>query len=455
MIRLRAFILLFLFVATTRAWAAEAPEPALQLTVEQAVRLAIEQNRDVRKAREQVDALRGKIREVKSQAFPQVKLEGGMLRFRDPSFLNSSSFDKIPPEFKNALTADPANLFNYGVSVSQPLYTAGKVGTAVRLANLEAEGVEADRDAVEQTVCFEVVRAFYDLLLAEERVTVARETVEQRRKHLEVVKSRFEAGDATEVDVLRSQVNLANAEPDLIRARNAIEQARGVLNQLLVRDPRAPLEARGQFDFQPWTESDFEVLSAEAIRRRPELARLRITDRESEQQQRLAEAESRMRVDFKSYFGISSRLLENLGNRNFERWNFSFDFSLPVYDGGRRSGLITQSVSARRMARLALEQQESAVRLQVQQAADEIRRAEKTVEATQLNVTQAERVLEMMQNNYKYGAATTLDVVDAQTALTWSRTNLLQGLYDHVIGKARLRWVLGRPVLPPQGGIHP
>jgi outer membrane protein len=105
-------------------------------------------------------------------------------------------------------------------------------------------------------------------------------------------------------------------------------------------------------------------------------------------------------------------------------------------------------VASRHVARLSLDQQESFVRLQVRQALDELRRAEKTVEATQLNVRQAERVLAMMQNNYRYGAATTLDVVDAQMALSLARTNLLQGLYDHVIGAARLRWVMGRPVLP-------
>lgn len=417
------------------------------LTAQDAVRIALERNRDVQKAREQVEALKGRIREVRAQAFPSIKIDASAFRYRDPAFLNSSSFDKIPAEFKNALTAEPANSFSYGLSFSQPLYTAGKVGTAVRLANLEMEGVASDRDKVEQDVSMEVIRTFYDLLLARERRGVAQETVEQRRKHLEVVKSRFAAGDATEVDVLRSQVNLANAEPDLIRADNAIEQARAALNHLLVREPSAPLEIRGEFQYTPWTEKNLEALALEALRRRPELSRLRIIDREAEQLEKLANAEGRTRVDLNGFYGISARLPENLANSSFSRWNFTLNFSLPVFDGGRRSGLLTQAVANHRVAKLSLDQQESAVRLQVQQALDEIRRAEKTVEATQMNVSQAERVLVMMQNNYRYGAATTLDVVDAQTALTGARTNLLLGLYDHVVGKARLRWFLGRPVL--------
>jgi outer membrane protein TolC len=52
--------------------------------------------------------------------------------------------------------------------------------------------------------------------------------------------------------------------------------------------------------------------------------------------------------------------------------------------------------------------------------------------------------LGMMQNNYKYGAATTLDVVDAETAVAVARTNLLRGLHDYSIARANLRWALGR-----------
>jgi outer membrane protein TolC len=424
-----------------------APPAGDSLTVQQAVALALERNRDVLKSREQVQALKGRIREVRAQVFPNVKLEATGLRLRDPSFLNSTAFDKIPADFRDALTVAGANLFDYALTFSQPLYTAGKVSTAVKLAELELEGVNDDQDRVTQAVALEVVRTFYDLLLAREKSEVARETVAQREKHLEVVRGRFSAGDATEVDVLRSEVNLANARPELIRAENAVRQARAALNHLLVRDPDAPLEPQGRFEYQPWKQTEREELDREALRRRPEIARLRIQDREAEMQERLAQAESRMRLDLKGRYGMSARLPSNLYNSEFTRWSFSFDFALPLFDGGKRSGLITQAVSARHVARLSLEQQESALRLEVQQALDEISRAEKTVEATQLNVRQAERVLAMMQANYGYGAATTLDVVDAQMSLALARTNLLQGLYDHVVGTARLRWVLGRPVL--------
>jgi outer membrane protein len=441
----RAIILIGILTTSLGA-AAEPPEKAA-LTLPEAVGLALERYPQVLIAREKTDALKGKIQEVRADALPFVRLNGSGLRWRDPSLLNVSSFDRIPPEFRDALTAEPANLFDYNLSVSQPLYTSGKVGTALKLASLESEGVEVDRARVEQETRMRVIRAFYDLLLAEQRRDVAKETVHQREEHLAMARARFAGGVATEVDVLRSQVSVANAQPDLIRAENAVRQARAVLNNLLVRPLDFPTEAVGELTFTPAPPLDLKEVIRQAYARRPELERARINELEAKGQFKLANAENRLRLDFSGQYGYSARLLSNLWNQNFTRWVFTFNVGLPLFDGGRRSGLVRQAVANRRVTELARVESENAVRLEAQTALDELQRAQKTVEAAQLNVREAERVLSMMQDNYKYGAATTLDVLDAQTALTTARWTLLQGLYDHTMAQAQLRYVMGEDPL--------
>lgn len=444
--RLIIFPLLFGISLAARAWAEE-PADKAALTLQEAVNLALERNPQVLIARARMEALHGKIREVRAQALPSVTLNGSGLRLRDPSFLNTSSFDKILEEFKQALIVVPSNLFDYNVSVSQPLYTSGKVGTALKLASLESKGVEVDRDRVEQEVRLKVIRAFYGLLLVQRQLEVARETVAQRQKHLEMARARFAGGVATEVDVLRSQVSVANAEPELIRAESGVRQARTVLNNLLVRPLDFPSEALGELTFTPEPPVTLEEAVQKAYEHRPELARARINEREADGQKRLAEAESRLRLDFSGQYGISSRLPSNLANHEFNRWLFTVNLGLPLFDGGRRSGLMEQAIAGRRIAELSRVDTENAVRLEAQTALDELQRAEKTVEAARLNVREAERVLAMMQDNYKYGAATTLDVLDAQTALTTARWTLLQGLYDHNLARFQLRYVMGEDPL--------
>lgn len=426
-------------------WQARAADSSEKpsLTVGEAVALALERNPQVLIARARVDILKGKIKEVRAQALPMISLNTSGLRMRDPSFLNTSSFDKIPADFRDALVVVPSNLFDYNVSISQPLYTSGKVGTALKLASLESEGAGVDTDRSEQETRLRVIRAFYDLLLSQKQLEVAGETLRQLEKHLEMARTRFAGGVATEVDVLRSQVSVVNQQPTVIRAENSVRQARSVLNNLLLRPLDFPTEAVGGLTFSPQPKPELPDLIRQAYEHRPELARARIAELESKDQLKLANAENRLRVDLNSQYGVSARVPSNLFNHEFNRWMFTVSVGLPLFDGGKRSGLVQQAVANRKVAELSRVDSENTVRLEAQTSLDELQRAEKTVEATRLSVQEAERVLAMMQDNYKYGAATTLDVLDAQTALTTARWTLLQGLYDHTLAQAQVRYVMG------------
>ncbi len=417
-------------------------EPAA-ITLGEAVSIARARHPDVAKAKASADALKGKIREVKAQALPEVNFGSNAMRWRDPSLLNASGLDKFPAELRNALVPEPVNLFDYSITVKQPIYTAGKVGTALRLASIESEGAQLDVDRAEQDLSASVVRAFYALMWAERYRLLVAATEEQRTQHLAMARARFRGGVATEVDVLRSEVALANTRPDVVRADNAIRQARAQLNYYLARPVDFPTRAVGEFEEKAWTEGDFETLVQEAMRRRPELQRLRIAERSAQATLDLAKAESRLRLDFSGAYGVMARLPSNLFNADYTRWNMALNFTLPVFDGYRRSGLVYQASANQRAATLERQRVEQQVRLDLQQAWDEMAAAKETVTAAQANIKQAERVLSMTQDNYKYGAATTLDVVDAQTALTEARTNLLRGLHDYALARSNLRYAAG------------
>jgi outer membrane protein len=435
---MRRFIVLLL--TCSLAGLAFAQEP---ITLEQAVRMAVEHHQDVAQARAAADALKGKIREVRAQALPDVQFVADAMRLRDPSLLNSSGLDKFPAELRDALSPTPANLFDYGLTIKQPLFTQGKVGTALRLAAVEAEGALSEIDRVQQSVALSTVKAFYDLLWAERYREITAETQEQKRQHAEMARTRFRNGVATEVDVLRSDVAVANGAPDLVRAENGIRQARAQLNYYLGRPLDFATRLAGDFEIKAWDRAQVADLEQEAVRRRPELQRLRIAERSAGTQLELAQAENRMRADFSGSYGLSARLPKNLVNSTFIRWTAGVNFTFPLFDGFKRNGMIAQALANQRSAKLEREKTEQQIRLAIQQGYDELRAAEETVTAARANVGQAERVLSMTQDNYKYGAATTLDIVDAQTALSVARNNLLRGHHDYWVARANLRWAMG------------
>ncbi len=424
--------------------AAQTSAEKTALTIQEAVSMALDRYPDVAKARSAADALKGTIREVRSQALPQVTFDANGARSRDPSFLNASAFDNFPAELRDAMKPEPSNLFNYSVKVSQPLYTAGKIGTALRLASVQSEGAEADINRTLQDLARDVVRSCYGLMWAERYRSLVAETQEQRKLHAEMARTRQSNGVATEVDVLRSEVAVANGAPELVRADNAIRQARALLNFYLVRPLDYPTQIIGEFREQTWDQWNLDTLAQEALLSRPDLARLRIAERSAAVQLDLARAESRLRLDTNASYGISARKPQNLAKPLFSSWRFSVSLSLPLFDGYKRDGMIYQAAAAQRIARLEREKVEQQVRLQLQQGTDELKAASETITAARANIEQAERVLRMTQENYKFGAATTLDIVDAQTALSLARNNLLRGLYDYSVARANLLWTAGR-----------
>jgi outer membrane protein len=431
------------------AWFLAAPllggQPAEDaLTLDQAVRLAIARHQDVAKARAAADALKGKIREVRAQALPDIKLESNATRWRDPSLLNASGIDKFPEDLRTALIPSAVNLFDYAVTVKQPLFTQGKVGTALRLASIEAEAAVSEIDRAQQDVALATTKAFYGLLWAERSRTLVAETQEQKKLHAAMARTRFQNGVATEVDVLRSEVAVANSAPDLVRADNAIRQARAELNYYLGRPLDTPTRLAGDFQEKPWERPDLGELQRDALRRRPEIERLRIAERSADTQLALARAEDRMRLDFSGSYGLMARLPQNLVNSEFIRWSAGVNFQFPLFDGFKRSGLIAQALANQRSAHLDREKFGQQIRLSIQQGYDDLQAAAESIAAAQATVGEAEKVLAMMQNNYKFGAATTLDIVDAETAASVARGNLLRGLYDYSVGRASLRWSLGQ-----------
>ena len=436
---MRVFLACFVFASL---FSVSAEEDVL--TLDDAVRLAIARHQDVAKARAAADALKGKIREVRAQALPDIKFESNISRWRDPSLLNASGLDNFPEDLRNALVPTAVNLFVYGVTVKQPLFTQGKVGTALRLASIEAEGALSEIDRAQQDVALAATKAFYSLLWAERYRVLVGETQEQKKLHAAMARTRFRNGVATEVDVLRSEVAVANGTPDLVRADNAIRQARAQLNYYLGRPLDTAIRLAGDFQENTGEQPDLSELERDALRRRPEIARLRIAERSADTQIALAKAEDRTRLEFTGKYGLMARLPQNLLNPEFIQWTAGVNFTFPLFDGFRRSGLISQALASQRVARLERDKFEQQVRLSIQQSYDDLQAAKESIAAARATVSEAEKVLAMMQNNYKFGAATTLDILDAETALSVARTNLLRGLYDYSVGRANLRWSSGQ-----------
>ena len=158
-------------------------------------------------------------------------------------------------------------------------------------------------------------------------------------------------------------------------------------------------------------------------------------------------ADMQPRLDLDGAYGWSTRDPDNFFESNYKKWALGVTLKVPVFDGWRTAGKVAQARADRAKVeqdRAALETQ---IDLEAKQAVDRLRVAASVFRAAELSVAQARRAAEMTNANYQLGAATTLDVLDAQAALTQAEWNRVEALHAHANARAGLRYVLGRDPL--------
>jgi HAE1 family hydrophobic/amphiphilic exporter-1 len=424
-----------------------AAAPAQTLSRSEAVALAIANHPEVRKSQQALLSLRGQGREALADALPEVNVYGIGTRYRDPSLLNSSSFDAFPPELRDALRPIPQNLFDGTAQLKQTLFSF-KLGRAIRAARYAVVMGQEQETSVTRAVALDTIRAYNDYLLDLGKVKVAEKAVRQRESHVAMAQNRRAAGVATDLEVLRLQVALENQRAVFERTRGEVDFARGALNAAMVRPIDAPVEpsdslARQDFDVP------LDVVVQEAMANRSEVKAADMAVRVNDQLIGVARAEFRPHLDLLAHWGYSVRRPQNFFESDFTKWNAGITLTIPVFDGFRTAGKVAQARARREQAaqdRIALENQ---IRLAAKQARDALQTAGRVLAAADLNVTQGQRALDMTQANYTLGAATPLDVLDAQAALTLAESLRLEALYEHANARATLRWVMGRDPLDP------
>ena len=430
------------------------PLAADPLSRAEAVRLALAANPDVKKAEENMNRLHGFVTEARAEALPEVKAFGQWTQFRDPSFLNSPSFDNFPPEFIDQLKPVPASLWDGYATLKQTLWSF-KVGKAIKAAKLATAAGDEEIRRVQQAVALLAVQAYNDYLLGLERVRVAKQAVMQKEKQLETTRNRRAAGVATDLDVLRFEVDLENARVQQLSDEGLADLGRGRLNAVLVRPIGAPVEPTDRLEYVAMDISPEEAV-ADAWSRRPEVKQVDLEERIRDYAIGIARAESQPSLDFNGSFGWSTRKTSGFFTSDYQKWAAGFVLTVPVFDGWRTSGKVAQARAERNMVaqtKVALENQ---IRLEAKDAVDRLRVARRVLQATELNVKQARKALEMVEANYKFGAATLLDVIDAQAAQTVADSNRIQALYVHANARAKLRFVMARdPLDPPSGEVRP
>lgn len=472
--RSNAPILLGLLVAVAVAPAGVAGQDAqpVSLTLPQAVQAALEQSRDVQAARLELEVAKSQVTEAWGNVYPSLTLNASYSRnlTAAKSFLPAIIFDPdADPDEQIAVQFGSDNQWNSTLQLEQPLFQAQAfigVGAASRFRALQEEVLRASSQAVATRVRL----AFYDLLLAQEQARLTGNSVERVRESLTEAEALARAGLASEYEVLRLRVEVANLEPVLRQALNAVEQNRRVLAVELDMDPDAPLTVEGSLatlDLDdpalntPANEAIVQFVGAGVPQRLSEeeveawvASRSEVRQLEITESLRLAELRAEQANWFPeiSFFGTYQIAAQQNGDPVFfgrdetERFtarSVGINLSWTLFNGFGREARISQRRSQLRQASTQRELAEDVAESSFRSILDQVDEARLRVQGQKLAVEQAQRGYEIASAQFREGLGSRLELTDAEVALRQSEFNYAQAVYDALAARARLDEAVG------------
>jgi len=434
----KILLVAFSFALTGAAFSAQENQDVQKITIQEAVQMALENNIDLRNAILNKQALDQQIKQYYASAYPSVNLSGNYNRgIEKPYFFMGGT--------KVQIGAD--NEYNSKIELTQTLFSGFRVNTGIQIAKKSAAGglylIDKTRNLIRQTV-YEIC---YRIMLSDKLYHVEEENFEIAKKHLKLEQARYDAGISSSLDVLRQKVRVANAEPSYLRAKGDYETNYLYLKDALNLDPDEKIEL-------VWNSKDFEKPQVEDLQRLYQLAAMNRPDIQ------IAKinyeiAEKRIKVEkgarYPSLDLVAERDFTGQGDGNvFDRWDQSawgssvgLKLSIPLFEGGKITSLISQREIERDMAYNNYLDLLRKIRIEVKEAYLDLKTAQLRIAASEDSVEQARENLYTLEEQYRSGVSSQLDMLDATQALNETQLLYIQAVYDQFEALARLEYVSG------------
>jgi len=388
--------------------------------------------------KERIQSAGFKVDEARSNFYPQLSFAGSYTYLGViPSFTVAFSPD-VPEEKVEIGFHDNYNL---GLSLQQPLFTWGRIRNSYDISVLGHRISREEYKRLKQNIKFEVESSFYRILLADKLVEVREQALDNLEQHLKTVEARFDAGQASEFEVLRAKVQRTNAIPPLIQAKNSLDLALDAFKNLLGLDLKTKIELVGELEFEP-EEFDPEESEATALKQRPEIRSIDIQKEIVSKSLSIAKANNKPNLYGTANFSYLNPFY-SVREWDYD-WNLGFLVNINLFDGFATRSKVARAKSSMNELDIVEKQIQEGIKLEISQAISDLNLAKENIFSQKENVDQAEKALEIAKVQYAEGVITSLEEMDTQLALTIAQTNYLQALADYLIAKAKYHKAIGK-----------
>ncbi|MBR5863987.1 MAG: TolC family protein [Alistipes sp.] len=406
----------------------------LVLTLEEALKIALSENPTVKVADQTIEVKKYAKKGAYASLWPEISASATYQRYIKKQRLHFNGQD---------IEVGTANNISAGVNAALPLVNA-QLWKSLKLSAMDVElAVEQARssriDMVEQ-----VSKAFYQVLLAKDSYDVYKRVYDNAIENHKIVEKRYSVGQVSEYDFIRSQVSVANAEPNVFNAENSIVLALWQLKALLGVDLAKDIDCAGSLaDFEAILTSHIEMdgdLSANSTMRQLEI-----------QEQMLDKTlEVKRAANIPSLalsIGYNYVVMNETLNFSEYQWNpysvAAFSLNIPIFAGGKRRAEIKQAEINLSNLKLQRENTERQLRTALMSYYSNMLTNVKQYHAAAQTISQAKRGYEIAVKRYDVGGGTLVDVDNSQLAYTQAELTRSTAIYNYLINQVSMTKILG------------
>ncbi|MBW2042913.1 MAG: TolC family protein [Deltaproteobacteria bacterium] len=410
----------------------------IHLSLSDCLKIALQQNYDIRLTREALTQADTKITQARSAMLPFLGAEASYTRLDE-----ELSFAMGP----QLLTFMDRDQYKAGLVIRQPIFTGGRLNAARKASQYSRDAQAQENRALEEEVVFQVTRAYRTAQLAEAFQGVAVEAVDLLETHEHDVTILVEKGANPEIDRLRTQTELANARKELNGANNAVDLAYSALKNLLSIPLTESVKLTETLERSSRPEADLSSLTELALSQRPELSAMDSKMAAAEQALKAARGEYLPTIALEGRYEYMEGDFRDL--EGGDHWTVGIGAQLPLWNWGNTMAKVREASSQLAQARIQKDKTADRIRLEVRQAFLNLAKAEKNIDAAESALKTAKEAYRQARARYRAGEGTNTDVLDVRTALSRAEANHTQALFDYNVALAALHRAVGVMVIEP------
>ncbi|MBN1447253.1 MAG: TolC family protein [Bacteroidetes bacterium] len=416
------------------------------LTLENAISIALENNRELEMARLEMTKADYQVNEAYGTALPTVSAAGTYTRMlkKQVFFLPARFMDPDAGEGVIPVEVGSDNSYRFGFEASQVLFNAA-VFTGVGTARIYRDAAQhMYRETWNKTVT-DVQKGFYGVLLAREALTLMRASLQNAEDNLRNVEVMHAQGIVSEYDLIRAQVQTDNIRPRVIEAERSVTLATNGLKLMLGIPPEEKIAFEGKLEFIPVEDVMIEQAEALVVEKNASLKALQEQTRVNEKIVTIYKSES---LPTLSAFGSYTWLAENdqlgrISTNDFISTSLvGISLNLNLFNGLQTTARVDQAQVDYMKAREQFSATKDALVTGVQNIRYRLEEAQRRIESQTRTVDQAEKGYRIAVTRYQSGSGTQLEVNDADLALLQARVNRVQAIYDYTVAKSDLEQLL-------------